>query len=171
MKWALVNSDSIIKNVITYDGVSEYTPPDDLNLMQVPDWLNMEDHINKPEPTLSIEQAKGFAAQKILLKRDLIINSGITVLGKKYKTDNESLNMMLQSISIQSFGISSIFPLNWILYDDSVISVSFDDMKNVAAQISGMKQACYSRYVELLNEINLSNDPLSVNIDLGWPQN
>lgn len=170
MKWALVDSDSIIKNIIIYDGISEYSPPDGLNLTQVEDWLNMNEHIDSPQPSLSIEQQRLFALQNLLIKRDMVINSGIIISGNKYSTDNENLNMMLQSISIQSFGISSIFPMDWILYDNSTINISFDDIKDVASQISSMKQDCYVNYSSLLSEINSSDEPLSVNIDSGWPE-
>ena len=50
MKWALVDSNNIVQNVIVYDGVSPYTPPDSLSAQQVNDWLNIGDDINEPQP-------------------------------------------------------------------------------------------------------------------------
>jgi len=49
MKWALVNSDGIVQNVIVYEG-APYTPSEGLTLQQVNSWVNIGSHINDPEP-------------------------------------------------------------------------------------------------------------------------
>jgi hypothetical protein len=50
MKWALINSDKLVVNVIAYDGEAEYTPEVRLSLEQVSDWLTIGDDISKPAP-------------------------------------------------------------------------------------------------------------------------
>jgi hypothetical protein len=49
MKWALVDSDNIIQNVIAYDGADEYIPPQGVTLQQVNDWLHIGDNVNQPQ--------------------------------------------------------------------------------------------------------------------------
>lgn len=44
MKWALVNAENIIQNLIEYDGEQAYAPPDNLTIQQVNDWLNIGDN-------------------------------------------------------------------------------------------------------------------------------
>lgn len=53
MKYALVNKDSIIENVVAHDPAlphGGYEPPTGLSIMEVNDWLNIGDNINAPEP-------------------------------------------------------------------------------------------------------------------------
>lgn len=50
MKWALVDAQNIVKNIIVYDGVSPYRVPDGLSLMQINDWVGREEPVNKEAP-------------------------------------------------------------------------------------------------------------------------
>ena len=47
MKWALVDSNNIIQNTIAYDGTTEYVPAEGLTLVQVNDWLDISDPVDK----------------------------------------------------------------------------------------------------------------------------
>ena len=49
MKWALVDRNNIVQNVIDYDGTSTYTPLSYLTLEQVNDWINIGDNKDKQE--------------------------------------------------------------------------------------------------------------------------
>lgn len=51
MKYALIDSNNIVQNVIVYDGVAEYAPAAGLALQQVNDWVNIGDNKNISEPT------------------------------------------------------------------------------------------------------------------------
>lgn len=46
MKWALIDNQEIIQNIIAYDGVSEFLPPEGLTLNQVNDWCLIGQNIN-----------------------------------------------------------------------------------------------------------------------------
>lgn len=51
MKYALVDNDGIVQNIIEYDGVSTYTPLQGHTLSQANSWIQIGDHIDTPEPT------------------------------------------------------------------------------------------------------------------------
>lgn len=51
MQWALVDLNSIVQNIISYDGKSSYTPPIGLTLMQVNSWINIGMNINTLKPS------------------------------------------------------------------------------------------------------------------------
>lgn len=169
MKWALVNNENLIENIISYDGEAEYSPPDGLQLIEVNDWLNIGDDINLNEPTVSIEIRREFCLNSLIEKRNQALSSGVTYNDAVFGTDDNALNLMLQCITMQGLGISTIFPRDWILADNSIMQVSYDDMKAIALLVQEKKDACYSNYIALMTQINLSNDPESVDINAGWP--
>lgn len=41
MKWALVNAQNIVENIIMYDGESPYEPKEGYHLRQVNDWIKI----------------------------------------------------------------------------------------------------------------------------------
>lgn len=53
MKWALVNNENVVMNVVDYDGVSSLEPIDGLQLLEVNDWINIGDSIDMPQPVSS----------------------------------------------------------------------------------------------------------------------
>lgn len=169
MKWALINNQDIIENVISYDGDAEYNPPEGLLLVQVNDWLNIGSHVNDSEPVVSIEIRREICVNNLIQKRNQVLTSGVSYNGYVFGTDDNVINLMLQSITMQGLGISTVFPRDWILADNSVISVSYDDIKLVATLIQAKKDSCYGNYILIMNEINISNNPESINIDSGWP--
>jgi hypothetical protein len=50
MKWALVDSSGMVQNVIEYDGVTEYTPPEGISLQQVNEWVQIGKAHDAAEP-------------------------------------------------------------------------------------------------------------------------
>lgn len=50
MRWALVDKENICQNVIVYDPDSDYEPAEGLKLLEVNDWINIGDSIDKSEP-------------------------------------------------------------------------------------------------------------------------
>lgn len=50
MKWALVDERNIVRNVIVYNGVDKYTPPEGLRVMEVNDWVEKEEGVDKAAP-------------------------------------------------------------------------------------------------------------------------
>lgn len=39
MRYALVNAEGLVENAIVYDGEANYTPPDGLTLVEIPDGI------------------------------------------------------------------------------------------------------------------------------------
>ena len=50
MKWALIDPNGQVINIIIYDGVSEFQAPGGVTLLQVNDWINIGDNKNDPKP-------------------------------------------------------------------------------------------------------------------------
>ena len=172
MKWALVDTNEIVVNVIAYDGVSEYAVPEGLSLEEVNDWVDIGQATDVPEPTPvtpTIEQRRTVCAATLYDYRNGRMFSPIVVGGNSFGTDPQSQAVMLQAISVESFGIATVFPTTWILSDNSTAQVTLQDMKDVALALSVRTSACYANYMALLGEINASDDPESIDITQGWP--
>lgn len=50
MKYALIDDNDIVQNIIAYDGFSPYNPSP-LILTQVNNWINIGDHKDAAEPS------------------------------------------------------------------------------------------------------------------------
>ena len=50
MRWAIVDGNGEIQNIIAYDGISAYAPPNGFTLQQVNDWLGIGSGINDTQP-------------------------------------------------------------------------------------------------------------------------
>ena len=50
MKWALVDKDNIVVNVIVYSQGSDFVPPEGIEILEVNDWLNIGDNVDKLKP-------------------------------------------------------------------------------------------------------------------------
>jgi len=70
MQWAFVDNNNIVDNIIMYDGVSQFTPPDGLSLQQINDWVGIGQNINVSEPSYPTPPAPNPNQQQI----DSIIN-------------------------------------------------------------------------------------------------
>lgn len=178
MKWALVDSQNIVQNIISYDGVSPFQPQEGQILIKINDWVNLGDNININEPTIidnlssnfTIEQRRGFVITALTNERDFQIQKNITVNGHIFLADNDSITVLHQALTIQGLGIDTIFPTNWILADGTILNVSYDNMKAVATSISMRKSNAYTNYITLASKINSSQTPENIDITQGWPE-
>lgn len=50
MKWALIDSSDIVRNIIVISPDIPYTPADYFSLEEVNDWVNIGDPKDTPEP-------------------------------------------------------------------------------------------------------------------------
>jgi hypothetical protein len=50
MKYALVDANNIVQNLIVYSEGSNYTPEEGLSVQQVNEWINIGDNKDAPEP-------------------------------------------------------------------------------------------------------------------------
>ena len=50
MKWALIDENGIVKNLIAYDGAALYTPTAGLTLQQVNPWVQVGQNADTSEP-------------------------------------------------------------------------------------------------------------------------
>lgn len=177
MKWALVDGSSIVQNIISYDGVSAYQPPQGLQLLEVNDWVHIGDNKDIAQPTVqdnidqqyTLDQRKQNVLDSLLLKRDEVIESNITVNAVSYFADNNSVNVMHQALTLEGLAIATVFPTTWILADGTTTTVTIDQIKAVAAAIATRKNAAFDNYITLAAQINASTDPESIDITTGWP--
>ena len=177
MKWALVNAEDIIVNVILYDADAPYTPPEGTFVMEVNDWLNIGDPTTKPEPTVidnlaanyTMEQRRGFCMASLFQLRDQELAKNITVGGNTFYSDNESISVLHQAITIQGLQIDTVFPADWIVATGGTVSLSYSDAQALASAIATRKNAAFANYVSLANEIAIAEVPELVDINQGWP--
>lgn len=52
MKYALIDTNGIVRNIIQYDGIASYNPPFGFTLEQVNDWVNTGQATDVPEPSI-----------------------------------------------------------------------------------------------------------------------
>jgi hypothetical protein len=64
MKWALVDVNNVIKNVVCHDSACKYEPPAGLKLMMVNDWLNIGQSIDAKEPEVVVETPELLKARR-----------------------------------------------------------------------------------------------------------
>jgi Domain of unknown function (DUF4376) len=171
MKWALVDHDSICQNIIHYEVGSGYQPPEGFYLLQVNDWINIGDNINDPEPTPptpTIEEQRADATDKLVVMRDQHIEDGVPYNGYRFYTDPNSQNLMMQAILTEINGIGEVFPTIWLTMSNEPATITLDDAKAIMGLFTTKKKANYMNYMNLLAEINVSDDPLSIDISQGW---
>lgn len=118
----------------------------------------------------TLAERRTICLNNLLNKRNEVINSGVTVNGNPYYTDDNSINLINQCLTMEGLGLTSVFPCDWILANGNILNVTYDDIKQVAIAISNKKQACYTNFINLGALINTSDNPESININEGWPQ-
>jgi len=88
MRYALVDANDLVVNVIEYDGVQPYKPKDGLSLIEVNDWIEIGDNKDtekKPPVVQDIIEAK--QRRNEVFKRDLSLKASY----KLEKKDNPAL--------------------------------------------------------------------------------
>lgn len=51
MIWALVDSENTVQNIIVYDGITPYVPPNSLTLQQINPWVKIGQSVHTPQPS------------------------------------------------------------------------------------------------------------------------
>lgn len=93
MKFALVNAQDIVVNVVVYDG-AEYQPPAGLRLLEINDWLEIGDHKDKLKPVpVQDDPAKRKEDRDRIYKNDLAIVAAFEI-EKKSNPDLEFSNYL-----------------------------------------------------------------------------
>lgn len=86
MKWALVDSQNKVSNVIAYDGESPYEPPAGLNLREVNNWVDLGMDADIPFEQVPKPIPKSPAVQKAernnIMKMDLAVVAGYDIARK-----------------------------------------------------------------------------------------
>jgi hypothetical protein len=125
------------------------------------------------EPRLSLDEAKVIKLGFLEQKRDDVIQDGIIVNNHPFYTDDKSISLMLQAITMEGLGIQVTFPRLWGLSNGTLYEISFAEIKDVAIAIAGKKDACYGNYFALKAQIIGAADYAAleaIDINAGWPQ-
>lgn len=76
MKWALIDSQNIVKNIIAYDGVSPYRVPDGMSLVQINDWVGRDEPMDKSAPLPPVDRDPA----DVKAKRDEVNKSNLALI-------------------------------------------------------------------------------------------
>ena len=80
MKWALIDSNEIVQNLIEYDGTEKYSPPDDMSLVQVDDWVEIGMYSDADKPPVTIEDDASIKIRRNLaLSKDLSLRASFRI--------------------------------------------------------------------------------------------
>lgn len=171
MKWGLVDSNAICQNIIQYDGSSPYEAPEGLVLQQINDWIQIGDNVSidpPPPPVKPIEEQRQEAIDLLVITRDQHIENGVPYDGYDFFTDPNSQNLMMQAILTEMNGIGEVFPTLWLTMSGEPATITLADAKAIMGLFTTKKKSNYLNYMNLLAEINESDDPLSIDISQGW---
>lgn len=154
LKYALIDADNIIRNIIEYDGVSAYKPPTGLRVQQVEDWLDIGHNANDPAPppnTTPETQAQILAT--LAAHRYAIQNNYVSIGGVRYRTDPES-RLALSQIIISMILNPAFVVNNYKMYDGSSQMLDKAALVNIWTQGGAFLQACFDTEETLKTNIS-----------------
>lgn len=137
-------------------------------------WANVGDsYVNgivypAPSNKPTIEERRNISLNTLLLKRNEENTKNITIGTDSYFADQDSVNLMNQTLASHERGIENVFPANWILADGTTKAVAYEDLKALNAALVTRISANFANYYSLYMYIAQSDDPENVNIDEGW---
>jgi hypothetical protein len=149
----------------TSDNANIPNDPDNSDWKIYQEWLAAG---NVPDP-VDIEDRRHAQLNKLMEKREQVIDSDILVNGKTYFMDPVSQGILNQALTVEGLGIRTVFPMNWILADGSVAVVTIEQMKAVASAMSQRVNQSYDNYMYLVGQIYAAENPEDVDLDQGWP--
>lgn len=117
--------------------------------------------------TINIEKARLQCAKKLSEKRKSIINGGVTVDGICIQTDDNSHSNMNGYVS-ESI-INGLVDITWKCGDGTRHIYTVQDLKPVFKEITTFRRACFVVEDALLTQIETAEDPVSIDIEAGWP--
>lgn len=176
-------------NVGTPDEVIANTPincqaisgkPDNSNFYRVSD-----EWISKGTPTVfgtwnvdsktwvdlrTLDEVKTLQTALIKAARDTVVNAGFLWDSSKFDSDPVAQGRIGNYFGLASNATtaSAVFPVTWILFDNTTRSLSAADMINVAIAFAAMGQAAFGVADGLCNQINAASDIASVEA-IVWP--
>jgi hypothetical protein len=109
MKWALVNSENVVINIIVYEG-SPFSPPDGLSLLEINDWVDigMKADISLADiPKATPPDAANIKKQRDMLYKD---NLAIVALFNMVKNKQPDLDFSSYLDSLEILKNSIVLP-------------------------------------------------------------
>lgn len=100
-------------------------------------------------------------------RRYLAMVAGIEIGTTRIATDDTAQSRLTGAALTAS--LDPAYELTWKGMDGAFVTLSAAEIMAVAAAVRAHVQACFDREAALVAEISTSLDPLSVDIDTGWP--
>src|SRR3954465_14268556 len=80
MKYALVDVDNIVINIIVYNPSNDWIVPENMRVLLINDWLNIGDNINKEVPIIpAIDPQTQLANRNLALSQNYGVAAGFKI--------------------------------------------------------------------------------------------
>ena len=123
----------------------------------------------KFEPRYSLPERQDKRINELMNVFVSHLDDGITVNDKTFFSDAQSRELMGQALSSEDRGIP-VFPTIWFLKDQAPAEISYEEVKQASALLVEKVKGCYYNREVLRAAIMGSQDPESVDLQLGWPK-
>lgn len=165
LKYALIDADNIIRNVIDYDGSSQYKPPAGLRLQQVESWLDIGHNANDPEPPPPpfVPESQDRILADLAAHRYAIQNSSVVINTHRFKTDAESRLALLAVFSVAA--TNSAFKVNWKMSDGTFVTLDQAGILAAGQGVLGFVQACFDAEKTLRDNVANYTTSAAINAD------
>jgi hypothetical protein len=114
-----------------------------------------------------ISSARQEAVVNISAKRRSLIDSGVTVDGSEIQSDDNSHTNMGCYVSAPI--VDDLADVTWECSNGSDCVYTVQALKAVFTAVANFRRECFVRSSELKTMVAASDDPLSIEIETGWP--
>lgn len=116
-----------------------------------------------------LEEVRANCLFELSKKRQSIIDAGVTVDNIQLQSDDKSNSNMSGYIS-ESI-INGLIDVTWKCRSGARHLYTVQELKPVFKAITNFRRACFMAEDVLATEIENSDDPKSIDINAGWPDN
>lgn len=163
---------------VTYDDRPEaYVPADPSNsdYAQVLLWVEFENGVIEDE-VYPLEQRQQMKVWELTNIRNEKFQANITVAGDTFYADDASVNLINHALCSQERDIQyevdgvlkQVFPVDWILANNTVKTLTYDELKAVNAAYARRREINYKVYGAYYLQIMTSPNPENIDVTQGW---
>lgn len=117
----------------------------------------------------SIERRRAERCAEVNARRTRAIAAGVAFEGYVYDSDSTSLANVTAAVAGAAAGIPIPEGFTWRTADNVNVPMDVEQLVALGAAMLAHGSACYAYSWALKDAINDSDDPLSINLDEGWP--
>lgn len=97
------------------------------------------------------------------------LSCDITYMGHPFESDAESLNNLTGMIASIGAGLQLPPDFAWMAADNVAVSMNKQQLMGLAGTMLAYRNKCYQVSWAHKNAIRSSSDPVSLNVETGWP--